>query len=107
MKKMSDTLLPLRLSKRAGKELRKIQKSDQFLFRKMDEAITSIRKDPEIGEAKKGDLKGYSCLDVHHRGTNYELCYAVREDENGELILIVLLGPRENFYKELKRYLGL
>ena len=106
MKKMSDALLPLRLSKRAGTELKKIQKSDQVLFRKMDEAITNIRKDPEIGEAKKGDLKGYSCLDVHHGGKNYELCYAVREDENGGLILIVLLGPRENFYKELKRYLG-
>lgn len=104
---MSDAVLPFQLSKRAGKELKKIKKSDQNLYRKMEEAITSIRIDPDIGEAKKGDLKGYSCLDVHHRGTNYELCYAIREDEKGELILIILLGPRENFYPELKRYLGL
>ena len=104
---MSDALLPVQLSKRAGKELKKIKKSDQSLYRKMEEAITSIRLDPDIGEAKKGDLKGYSCLDVHHRGTNYELCYAVKENEDGELILVILLGPRENFYPELKRYLGL
>ena len=104
---MSDALLPVQLSKRAGKELKKIKKSDQSLYRKMEEAIRSIRLDPDIGEAKKGDLKGYSCLDVHHRGTNYELCYAVKENEDGELILVILLGPRENFYPELKRYLGL
>ncbi|AQU79407.1 hypothetical protein AJGP001_09110 [Planococcus faecalis] len=103
---MSEDLLPVQLSKRAGKELKKIKKSDQVLYRKMDEAITSIRKDPAIGEAKKGDLKGYSCLDVHHRGTNYELCYALRENEEGEMVLVVLLGTRENFYLELKRYLG-
>ncbi|MBT2571147.1 type II toxin-antitoxin system RelE/ParE family toxin [Planococcus sp. ISL-110] len=103
---MNEGLLPYQLSKRAGKELKKIKKSDQVLYLKMDEAITSIRKDPTIGEAKKGDLKGYSCLDIHHRGTNYELCYAIRENEEGELVLVVLLGPRENFYLELKRYLG-
>ena len=52
---MRKELLPYQLSKRAGKELKKIKKSDQILYRKMDEAITSIRKDPAIGEAKKGD----------------------------------------------------
>ena len=104
---MSDVLLPFQLSKRAGKELKRIKKSDQTLYRKMEEAIISIRIDPDIGEAKKGDLKGYSSLDVHHRSTNYELCYTIRENEDGELVLIILLGPRENFYPELKRYLGL
>ena len=103
---MNEELLPYQLSTRAGKELKKIKKSDQVLYRKMDEAILSIRKDPAIGEAKKGDLKGYSCLDINHRGTNYELCYAIRENEDGELVLVVLLGTRENFYLELKRYLG-
>ena len=52
-------------------------------------------------------MKGYSCLDAHHRGTNYEICYTVEENEEEELVLVVLLGPRENFYPELKRYLGL
>ncbi|AQQ55623.1 type II toxin-antitoxin system RelE/ParE family toxin [Planococcus lenghuensis] len=104
---MSKDLLPYQLSKRAGKRLKKIRNSDQPLYQKMNEVITSIRIDPDIGEAKKGDLKGYSCVDVHHRGTNYEICYTVEENEEGELVLVVLLGPRENFYPELKRYLGL
>lgn len=104
---MSKDLLPFQLSPRAGKRLKKIKKSDQPLYRKINAAIDSIRTDPDVGEAKKGDLKGYSCLDVHHTGTNYEICYALRENEEGELIVIILLGPRENFYPELKRYLGL
>lgn len=31
----------------------------------------------------------------------------LKENEEGEFILIILLGPRKNFYSELKRYLGL
>ena len=60
-----------------------------------------------IGEVKKGDLKGYFCVDLNHLGTNYELCYTLEEDEDGQLVLIILMGPRENFYPELKRYLSI
>lgn len=102
---MSD-FLPYRLSKRSGKELKKIRQSDKTLYNKINSAIESICENPLVGEAKKGDLKGYFCLDVLHRGTDYRICYAMEEDENGELILVVLMGPRENFYPELKRYLG-
>jgi mRNA interferase RelE/StbE len=100
-------LLRYKLNKRAAKELKKIRQSDGTLFTKIVSAIDSIRENPLVGEAKKGDLKGYYCLDVIHRGTNYEICYTMEEDENGELILVVLMGPRENFYVDLKRYLGL
>lgn len=95
-------LLPYRLGRRAVKELKKIRKSDHVLYKKMEAAIVSIRENPFIGDAKKGDLKGYYCLDVMHIGTNYELCYALEEDE-----IIILIGPRENFYPELRRYLRL
>lgn len=98
-------LLPFKLTKRAAKELKKIRKTDRHLFIKIDEAIQTIRENPYAGEAKKGDLKGYFCMDIHHMRTNYELCYGLEEDENGKLILIVLMGPRENFYDQIKRYL--
>lgn len=98
--------LPVSLTKRAGKELKKIRNSDKVLYGKITAAIQEICNDPLSGEAKKGDLKGYFCLDVMHRGTNYEICYAVEFDDSGEMILIVLMGPRENFYDDLKRYLG-
>ncbi|WP_438317178.1 type II toxin-antitoxin system RelE/ParE family toxin [Sporosarcina sp. FA9] len=76
------------------------------MYEKINDAITNICLDPFIGDAKKGDLKGFFSLDVFHQASNYELCYKIEEDENGDLIVIILIGPRENFYPELKRYLG-
>ncbi|MBP1970325.1 Txe/YoeB family toxin of Txe-Axe toxin-antitoxin module [Virgibacillus natechei] len=99
-------LLPYKIGKRAAKEFKRIRKTDQKLYRKMNEAIEFIRKNPFSGNAKTGDLKGYFCIDVSHIGTNYELCYTLEEDDTGDMILIVLMGPRENFYEQLKRYLG-
>ncbi len=103
----SEDLLPYRLGDRAAKNLKKIIKTDRVLYDKVNHMITAIRLDPSIGEDKKGDLKGYSCVDINHLRTNYELCYTLEEDKNGELILVVMVGPRENFYEDLKRYLNL
>jgi mRNA interferase RelE/StbE len=95
-----------RLGPRAAKQLKKIKKTDASLYKKISDVISMIQEDPYIGEEKKGDLKGYYCLDVSHLKTNYELCYAIEEDEEGNLIVVVFMGPRENFYPQLKRYLG-
>ena len=99
--------LPYRLTKRAGKVLLKIRKADKILFGKINNAIIKICENPHIGEMKKGDLKGFYSLDIFHQSSNYEIFYAIEEDENGNLIAVILIGPRENFYAELKRYLGL
>lgn len=103
----SSGLFPFKLSDRAAKQLKKIRKTDRALFNKVNDAITAIRIDPTIVEPKKGDLKGFSCVDISHLRTNYELCYTLEEDANGQLILVLMMGPRENFYEELKRYLNL
>lgn len=105
-KRMNKEILPYRFTKRAAKELKKIKKSDKALFLKIEEAIIKIRKNPNIGTVKKGDLKGYLFLDIYHSRSNYELCYALIEDEVDEVVLIVLIGTRENFYSDLKRYLN-
>lgn len=69
------------------------------------EAIYSIRQDPTVGEQKTGDLAGVYGYDLFYRGTNYEIAYRLEENEEGELIVVILAGTRENFYEELKRYL--
>jgi len=69
------------------------------------EAIINIRKNPDIGEAKTGDLKGIYCVGIRYNKVNYELAYRITELENGDMIIIILAGTRENFYKELKRYM--
>lgn len=69
------------------------------------EAITEIRKNPEIGGFKKGDLAGIRGYDISHNGVNYELSYRVAVNEQGKVVVIIMAGTRENFYEALKKYL--
>jgi len=65
-----------------------------------------ISDDPySAGEAKTGDLAGAFCRDVFYNKTNYEIAYRVFE-EDGQFVIVILAGTRENFYGELKRYIN-
>lgn len=68
------------------------------------EALNGIAMNPYSGEAKTGDLSGVYGRDVYYNKTNYEIAYRIYE-ENGKVVVVVLAGTRENFYKELKRYM--
>ena len=68
------------------------------------EAIDEICKDYTVGQAKSGDLSGVYCYDIYYNKTNYELAYTV-EYINGNMIIVIMAGTRENFYQELKRYM--
>lgn len=68
------------------------------------EALLKLREDPYIGQLKQGDLAGIYGLDVKYKGINYEIAYTISE-ANGKKIIILLAGSRENFYKQLKRYM--
>ncbi len=78
---------------------------DQHLKDNYKAAIINIRNNPYIGEAKTGDLKGIYCFNIRYRKVNYELAYRVTELENGVMVIIIMAGTRENFYKELKQYM--
>ena len=67
-------------------------------------ALEEIARDPYSGEAKLGDLSGVFCRDVFYNKTNYEIAYRIYE-ENGKIVVVILAGTRENFYRELKRYM--
>lgn len=66
--------------------------------------IDQLLLDPYLGDPKTGDLSGVYCCDIFYNKTNYELAYTVIE-ENGETVVVILAGTRENFYEELKRYM--
>jgi mRNA interferase RelE/StbE len=79
---------------------------DKPLKRKFKEAFKEIQLDPyNVGESKKGDLAGVYGYDIYHNGTNYEIAYSIQVDEEGNLVLVILAGTREQFYQELKRYI--
>ena len=57
--------------------------------------------DTEVGEIKKGDLKGFR---VHRFTMGRQLTLMAYKVENDSLVLYQV-GPHENFYKSLKKYL--
>lgn len=87
---------------KAEKELKKIK--DKNLKEKFRQAIIKISENPYIGEPKKGDLSGIFGYDVFYNKTNYEISYKIYELEN-KRVVVILIGTRENFYKELKKYI--
>ena len=86
----------------AARFLKKLK--EKALKAEFQSAINLIVSDPYIGDAKTGDLSGVFCYDIYYNKTNYELAYTLIE-QDGETIVIILAGTRENFYEELKRYM--
>ena len=66
----------------------------------VDTAIDEVRKKPEIGERKKGDLAALRVFKFHSKGQLYLLGYTL--DEGVRLIYLEAVGPHENFYRDLK-----
>ena len=87
-------------SKAAERYLKKIK--DKQLLAAFKSAIDKLKIGPYIGTQKVGGLRGIYGYDVKYSGTNYELAYRIYE-ENGQLIIVLLAGTRENFYDEIKR----
>ncbi len=95
-------MLPVRFAPPVAKYIKKLKdKKLKELYRK---AIDDICVDYTIGEPKSGDLSGLYGYDIYYNKTNYELAYRV-EEIDGEIIVVVMAGTRENFYDELKRYI--
>ena len=92
----------LLLSKSSQKFIKKLK--DKNLKNKIKDGLDKIKDDYTLGERKTGDLKGFWSLDIFYNKTNYEICYEVKEEE-GRIIIVVMIGTIENFYKELKRYI--
>lgn len=80
---------------------RKVKKFSKAQKSQLDLAVMEILYNPGIGELKKGDLKEVLIHKFYIGSTMYLLAYA---HSSGKLELI-MIGPHENYYKELKNYL--
>lgn len=65
----------------------------------VDDAVRTIVANPEIGEAKKGDLGG---VYVHKFPLSRQQMLLAYE-WNPKTRVLLLLGSHENFYRDLKR----
>ncbi len=80
---------------------RKVKKFTKQEKKSLDKQISKIADNPVIGSEKKGDLRGVYVHKFKIKHTQYLLSYRFAE-ENLELIMI---GPHENYYRDLKSYL--
>ncbi len=67
----------------------------------LDSQIRKIIENPLIGEEKKGDLKGIFVLKFKIKTLQYLLSYRMIQKD----IELIMIGPHENYYKDLKSYL--
>ena len=81
-----------------AKKVKKLKKKEKEV---LDKEIRNIIKKPSIGSEKKGDLRGIFVHKFKLKQSLYLLSYRIF-DENLELIMI---GPQENYYRDLKSYL--
>ncbi|MBL7180110.1 MAG: type II toxin-antitoxin system RelE/ParE family toxin [Desulfobacterales bacterium] len=66
-----------------------------------EDEVEKIILKPDIGEAKKGDLSGFRVHKFSHKKQKFLIAYQFQAED----IVFFKIGPHENFYRELKKYL--
>lgn len=67
----------------------------------IEDEVENVIINPEIGESKKGDLKGFRVYKFSFKKDRFLIAYRFRGDD----IVFHMIGAHENFCRELKRYL--
>jgi len=89
------------LSKKAEKQYKKL---DRHIQNRLKEKLLEMKENPCIGFILTGKHKGLRYVKTLHKRVEYRIVYDI--SENSSEVMVVFLGSRENFYKELIRYLG-
>lgn len=79
---------------------RAIKKLHANQKKSLDKAVKAIALEPEIGDSKVGDLEGIFVFKFKLVDQQWLLAYRVISAKKLKLLLI---GPHENFYRELKK----
>ncbi len=80
------------------KRIKRMHKPEKEI---LDREIRSIANNPSIGGEKKGDLKGIFVHKFKIKTAEYLLAYRMV----GEDLELIMIGPHENYYRDLKSYL--
>ena len=80
------------------RKVRKMSKSEKHV---LDSEVRKITENPAIGEEKKGDLRGVFVHKFKLKAAQYLLAYRKAGDD----LELVMIGPHENYYRDLKQYL--
>lgn len=81
------------------KKVKKLNKKEKY---ELDKEIKQIIQNPLIGTEKKGDLRGVFIHKFNLQNQLYLLSYRFIKEES---LALIMIGPHENYYRDLKSYL--
>ena len=79
----------------------KVKKFSKRQKHQLDEQVKLIAENPTIGSEKKGDLRGIHVHKFTIKTIQSLLAYRFVEED----LELIMLGPHENYYRNLKKYL--
>jgi len=85
-------------SKSFERKVKKISAQEKGI---LDKEIRKIADDLFLGDEKKGDLRGIFIHKFKMKTAEYLLAYRII----GKNLELIMLGPHENYYRDLKNYL--
>ncbi len=80
---------------------RKVRRFKKQQKKGLDKEIQRVIDNPAVGQEKKGDLQGVYVHKFKIHSLQYLLSYRLV----GENLELIMIGPRENYYRDLKTYL--
>ncbi len=80
---------------------RKVKRFSEQEKRILDKQIKKILENPVMGEEKRGDLRGVYVYKFKIQTIQYLLSYRFI----GNDLELIMIGPHENYYRDLKTYL--
>jgi len=85
-------------SRSFGNKVKQLSKKEKEI---LDDEIRKIAGNPLIGEEKRGDLRGIYIHKFKIKSLQYLLSYRMIKSD----MELIMIGPHENYYKDLKSYL--
>jgi mRNA interferase RelE/StbE len=79
-------------------KIKKFGKAQKLI---LDEQVKLIIDNPFIGTEKKGDLKEVFVHKFKFKTTQYLLAYRFNKDT----LELIMIGPHQNYYRNLKKYI--
>ncbi len=79
---------------------REVKKFTKRQKTKLDEEVRKIINKPSIGSEKKSDLRGVYVHKFKIQAVQYFLAYKFF----GNDLELIMIGPHENYYRDLKTY---
>ena len=80
------------------KKVKKMSKAEKSA---LDREVKNIAENQNVGEEKKGDLKGVFVHKFKLKTNLYLLAYR----KTGADLELIMIGSHENYYRDLKSYL--